>query len=63
MKDKGKVTKGPAQKADVVMNLSDDTFAQLADGKLNGQKAFMTGALKVKGNVSDRCGISVKDDS
>jgi hypothetical protein len=23
----------------------------LADGKLNGQKAFMTGALKVKGNV------------
>jgi len=27
-------------------------FAQLADGKLNGQKAFMTGALKVKGNVS-----------
>jgi hypothetical protein len=46
------------------MNLSDgashyffecklwaDTFIQLADGKLNGQKAFMTGALKVKGNV------------
>jgi putative sterol carrier protein len=28
-----------------------DTFIQLADGKLNGQKAFMTGALKVKGNV------------
>jgi putative sterol carrier protein len=23
----------------------------LADGKVNGQKAFMTGALKVKGNV------------
>ena len=30
-----------------------DTFVSLADGKLNGQKAFMTGALKVKGNVSD----------
>jgi putative sterol carrier protein len=29
-----------------------DTFINLADGKLNGQKAFMTGALKVKGNVS-----------
>jgi putative sterol carrier protein len=28
-----------------------DTFINLADGKLNGQKAFMTGALKVKGNV------------
>lgn len=24
---------------------------QLADGKLNGQKAFMTGKLKVKGNI------------
>jgi putative sterol carrier protein len=29
-----------------------DVFTQLADGKLNGQKAFMTGQLKVKGNVS-----------
>jgi len=32
-------------------SLLPDTFIQLADGKLNGQKAFMTGALKVKGNV------------
>lgn len=24
----------------------------LADGKVNAQKAFMTGSLKVKGNVS-----------
>lgn len=30
---------------------STETFINLADGKLNGQKAFMTGALKVKGNV------------
>lgn len=75
------MTKGPAKKADVTMNLSDgeydsfkfqarvcmihrgkgsirtheahvvDTFMGLADGKVNGQKAFMTGALKVKGNV------------
>lgn len=28
-----------------------DTFVSLSDGKLNAQKAFMTGALKVKGNV------------
>jgi hypothetical protein len=33
------------------LKLIPDTFTQLADGKLNGQKAFMTGALKVKGNV------------
>jgi hypothetical protein len=35
-----------------------DTFIQLADGKLNGQKAFMTGALKVKGNVMLAVGLS-----
>ncbi|ORY31660.1 SCP2 sterol-binding domain-containing protein [Naematelia encephala] len=51
LKNEGKVSKGPTKKPDVTMNLSDDTFIQLADGKLNGQKAFMTGALKVKGNV------------
>lgn len=28
-----------------------DTFLGLADGKVNAQKAFMTGQLKVKGNV------------
>jgi len=31
--------------------LPDDTFADLADGKLDGQKAFMTGKLKTKGNM------------
>ncbi|CAD6585658.1 MAG: hypothetical protein TREMPRED_004191 [Tremellales sp. Tagirdzhanova-0007] len=43
LKNEGKVSKGAAKKP--------DTFISLADGKLNGQKAFMTGALKVKGNV------------
>jgi len=42
--------KGSA-KPDIIINLSDDTFADLASGKLNGQKAFMTGKLKVKGNM------------
>lgn len=31
--------------------LTADTFVALADGKLNAQKAFMTGQLKVKGNI------------
>lgn len=38
-------------KADVTINTSDDTFVDMADGKLNGQKAFMSGKLKVKGNI------------
>ncbi|KAF8072075.1 SCP2 sterol-binding domain-containing protein [Lyophyllum atratum] len=52
MKKTGTVYKGPAQpKADVTIIVSDDTFADLVSGKLNGQKAFMTGKLKTKGNM------------
>jgi len=60
MKKTGTVYKGPAKpKADVTLILSDDVFTQLADGKLNGQKAFMTGKLKTKGNVM----LAIKLDS
>jgi putative sterol carrier protein len=31
--------------------LSDDTLIQLAEGKINIQKLFMTGKIKTKGNV------------
>ncbi|EIM91421.1 sterol-binding-like protein [Stereum hirsutum FP-91666 SS1] len=52
MKKTGTVYKGAAKpKADVTIILSDDTFTQLAEGKLDGQKAFMTGKLKTKGNM------------
>lgn len=33
------------------MILSDDEFGKLVEGKANAQKLFMTGKLKVKGNV------------
>ncbi|KAH9815893.1 SCP2 sterol-binding domain-containing protein [Melampsora americana] len=51
-KKEGKVYLGPAKpKADVIINMEDKVFKDLADGKMNGQKAFMSGQLKVKGNM------------
>lgn len=35
----------------VTLSLSDDNFAKLVSGKANAQKLFMSGKLKVKGNV------------
>ncbi|KAF8206533.1 SCP2 sterol-binding domain-containing protein [Mycena galopus ATCC 62051] len=52
MKKTGTVYKGNAKpKADVTIILSDETLMSLASGELNGQKAFMTGKLKTKGNM------------
>jgi putative sterol carrier protein len=38
-------------KPDIVISMEDATMVALASGKLNGQKAFMSGKLKVKGNM------------
>ncbi len=37
--------------ADIIITVSDADFEQLATGKLNGQKAFMQGKIKVKGQM------------
>jgi 3-hydroxyacyl-CoA dehydrogenase/3a,7a,12a-trihydroxy-5b-cholest-24-enoyl-CoA hydratase len=48
----GSVTLGPSKvKPDVTMILSDKDFVELAQGRLNGQKAFMSGKLKIKGQM------------
>ena len=35
----------------VTMSLSDEDFGKLVSGKANAQKLFMTGKLKIKGDV------------
>jgi len=54
LKESGKVGKGVApegKKADVTLLLSDADFNNLISGKANAQKLFMSGKLKVKGDV------------
>ncbi|KAG0040457.1 hypothetical protein BGZ82_002541 [Podila clonocystis] len=48
----GAVGAGPAKnKPDVVISVKDATFVELASGTANAQKLFMSGAIKVKGQV------------
>ncbi|KAG0052280.1 hypothetical protein BGZ83_002786 [Gryganskiella cystojenkinii] len=48
----GSVSSGPAPgKPDVVISVKDETFVDLASGKANAQKLFMSGGIKVKGQV------------
>ena len=52
LKKDGTVTKADsAPKNDVQLLLKDADFVKLASGKANGQKLFMNGKLKVKGNM------------
>lgn len=42
---------GYAQQADVTVKVKDDDLVKMFDGKLNPMTAFMTGRLKVKGDI------------
>jgi len=52
VKNDPKVYKGAADtKPGVTLIMGDETFQTLAEGKLDGTKAFMSGKLKTKGNM------------
>ncbi|CAO3634076.1 unnamed protein product [Mucor hiemalis] len=52
LKKEGSVVKGKGTgKPDAVISISDADFVDLAGGKLNGQKAYMSGKLKIKGQM------------
>ena len=45
-----KVTEGPGD-ADVTISTSEETFEKIASGEQNPTSAYMTGKLKVKGDM------------
>lgn len=54
LKESGRVATGEApagKKADVTLSLSDENFGKMVAGKAKAQQLFMSGKLKVKGNV------------
>jgi len=50
--DGGEVAAGKLADPKVVVTMTSKDFVDLASGKLNGQMAFMTGKLKIKGDMS-----------
>ncbi|XP_040277610.1 peroxisomal multifunctional enzyme type 2 [Bufo bufo] len=62
----GEVYRGKARgRADTSFTLSDQDFIDLVQGKLNPQKAFLAGKLKLKGNImlSQKLGVVLNDQA
>ncbi|KAI1380978.1 sterol-binding-like protein [Hypoxylon crocopeplum] len=51
LKEKGAVGSGVGTKPTVTLSLSDEDFGKLVAGQANAQRLFMSGKLKIKGDV------------
>jgi putative sterol carrier protein len=47
----GHVGEGPAENPGVTISMDSDDFVALTEGRLDGTMAFMSGKLKVKGDM------------
>merc|ERR1719356_1130409 len=47
----GSAKSGEAEKPDCTVTMADADFVAMAEGKLDGMQAFMSGKLKIKGNM------------
>lgn len=50
--DQVTVSEGKAEKANITLTMSAQDFLDLVAGKLNGQTAFLTGKLKIQGDMT-----------
>lgn len=46
------VSQGAAEKPSITITMESGNFLNLLQGKLNGQMAFMTGKLKIQGDMA-----------
>ena len=46
------VSKGTTDAPNITLKMKDKDYVNLVNGKLSGQKAFMTGKLKFKGDMA-----------
>ena len=46
------VTEGAAESPSITLTMTDENFVNLVTGKLNGQTAFLTGKLKIQGDMT-----------